>query len=169
MGQPPVRLVRPGGGDQRGGVADGAGPVGGEVGQLAGQRGAHVGRQGAVPAAPAGGSQTATAETSSVTHAVRVETPRCAGVELVQAGEPLHPAVVGQRPAGPARVGEGDGEGGGDPRHVPLLGEPDVGALVVRVVDPLDGGTARGHGHHSTTRGRCAIKPRGPHSAGTDA
>ncbi len=73
------------------------------------------------------------------------------GVELVQPGEPLHPAVVGQRPAGPARVGQGDGQGGGDPGDVALLGEPDVGRLLVRVVDPLDGGTAARSPPHSTT------------------
>ena len=88
-----------------------------------------------------------------MTQAVRVATPAVPGVELVQPGQPLHPAVVGQRPAGPARVGQGDGEGGGDPGHVALLGRPDVGALLVRVVDPLDGRTAGGHARHSTTRG----------------
>ena len=99
-----------------------------------------------------GGSQTATASTSSVTQAVPRGDAAVPGVELVQAGEPLHPAVVGQRPAGPAGVGQGDGQGGGDPGDVALLGEPDVGSLLVRVVDPLDGGTARGHALHSTTR-----------------
>ena len=67
--------------------------------------------RGAVPSAPAGGSHTATASTSSVTQAVPGPHPAVAGVELVQAGQPLHAPVVGQRPAGPAGVGQGDGEG----------------------------------------------------------
>ena len=66
--------------------------------------------------------------------------PAVPGVELVQAGESLHASVLGQCPPGPARVGQRDGERRGDPRDITLLGEADVGALVVRVVDPPDGG-----------------------------
>ena len=73
-----------------------------------------------------------------------------APVELVQAGQPLHPAVVGQRPPRPPGVGQGDGERGGD-GDVPLLRRADVGAVVVGIVDPPDRGALGRHARHSTT------------------
>ena len=76
-----------------------------------------------------------------------------APVELVQAGQPLHPAVVGQRPPRPPGVGQGDGERGGD-GDVPLLRRADVGAVVVGIVDPPDRGARTSRPPFDHARGR---------------